>query len=167
MDRKERIKMTIERKEVDYTPFHIDMTSFLRIKIADYYGIKIDQLEQKIGNHLLQFEYQFASSYKQPYLDESLVVDEFGVTWDNRKKDTGNWGMVDYPLKHPDISKAKWPSPYGRGRFDHLQKLIEENPGRFNVLTTPGIFDICFHMRGFSNFLADLVINPKFASRNV
>lgn len=163
MNRKERIKMTIDRKEVDYTPFHIDMTSFLRIKIADYYGIAIDQLEQKIGNHLLQFEYQPASSYKQPYADENFIIDEFGVKWDTRKKNIGDWGLADNPLKQPDISKVNWPNPCESGRFDHLQKLIKENPGRFNVLITPGIFDICFHMRGFSNFLADLAINPKFA----
>ena len=165
MNRKERVKKTVARQEVDYIPFHVEMTNYLKQRVAAYYKIPVDKLEHLIGNHLLHINFQHGQDYKPVKLDSKLEIDEFGVTWNYEKIAVGDWGMVKHALDLPDMSMYNWPDPYSGGRFNNIPKLISENPDRFNVLNTPGIFETCWHIRGFENFLMDMVLNTEFANK--
>jgi len=162
--RKDRVKKTLAKEEVDYTPFHIAMTNRLRERVADYYKVSINKLENVIGNHLLFINFKHGREYIPIRPVPDLEIDEFGVTWNYKKIDTGDWGMIEHVLKSPDMTSYKWPDPYAVGRFDHIPDMVEDNPGRFNVLDTPGIFDTCWHIRGFENLLMDMALNQGFVN---
>lgn len=160
--RKERVKKTIGGEEVDCTPFHTEMTSCLMESLATYYKVSTDRIEHLIGNHLLYINFQYRRNYKPVKPSPNLEIDEFGVTWDMKKIATGDWGMVKHALNSPVLSKYNWPDAYAEGRFEHIPDLVDKNPDRFNVLNSPGIFDTCWHIRGFENFFMDMVSNTKF-----
>jgi uroporphyrinogen decarboxylase len=87
-------------------------------------------------------------------LDKNHIVDEFGATWNTAELyETGDWGMVDHPVKNLDLEDYTFPDGSATGRFDGVEKIIEQNPDRFNVLLMVGIFDTAWHITGMQDLL--------------
>jgi uroporphyrinogen decarboxylase len=178
MTRKERIQATIKGSETDYTPYHFDLTLKIHHKIAEYYDIESDQVEDFIGNHFLYLNYGTPEAYgggeesekhasgtytldlKQ--VSEKTFVDEFGVTWDNdRAYETGDWGMVDHPVKNMDISGYAFPDGSAPGRFRGVADFADKHPDRFNVLLMVGILDTAWHVTGMQDLLMGMALKDK------
>ena len=66
-------------------------------------------------------------------MDDTTFVDEFGVTWNNTDAyETGDWGMVDHPVKNMDLSDYHFPDGRAPGRFRGVEKIVAQNPDRRN-----------------------------------
>jgi len=182
MTKKERIYALIEGKQPDVQPYHFDLTLKMRDRLAEYYQIESEAVERFIGNHLLYIGYSAPQEFKEDEkgeestgkyelgtfshdltkLEDNTFVDEFGVTWNNEDTyDTGDWGMVDHPVKDMNLEGYQIPDGSAPGRFLGIEKIIQKNPGRFNVVTMIGIFDVAWRIASLQDVLMSMVMEDK------
>ena len=99
-------------------------------------------------------------------------VDAWGTTWE--KAPDGHFINVDGPFQKiepsPDALESHvWPSPDDPGIFSGLSEraaFLRRSTDRALILNLPlGVIHLCQFLRGFSEFLLDLVSNPEFATR--
>jgi uroporphyrinogen decarboxylase len=104
-------------------------------------------------------------------LEGEAFSDEWGVTW--TKPEGGHYINTDGPFCHidnpgvHDLGKLQWPDPSDPGRYRGLQeraKEIHEQTG-YAVVLGLGVGPVhqCQFVRGWAEFLSDLVVNRSFA----
>jgi len=185
MNYKERIVATINNEKTDWTPYHFDLTFRIKEKIAKYYNIEIEKVEEFIGNHFLYLSPEPPRDFKRVQnakisgehragtfstgtkkISDNISIDEFGVKWDDKASyDTGDWGMVEHPIKNLSLNSYKFPKGSAPGRFDHIEKIIDSNPNRFNVVLMTGLFDVAWHIVSITDMLMSMAIpDRKFAN---
>ena len=79
--------------------------------------------------------------------------------------------IVENPLKEAllkDLAHFEWPDPMDPARVAGLRKeaILRHKEDRFALvgdMVETGIFEPCWYLRGFEQFLMDLVINKEFA----
>jgi len=99
-------------------------------------------------------------------------VDEWGINY--RKSKVGDdfyYDICESPLANAsleDLKNYRWPDPYDKNRYSGLKekaKILAEKD-RFvlgNILES-SVFEVAWYLRGFQQFLMDLMINKKFAN---
>lgn len=166
MTKKERVIAVIDGKMPDKTPYFIDLTRKGKTKVAEYYKIDFDSVQKTIGNSMLFLKYTGPEGFVAEKVGENLIKDEFGVTWDMEgRRDIGDWGMVDHPIKNMEIGGYKFPSGKKKGRFVESDKVVSQNPGCFNLLQMPGIFDRAWETTGIQDLLMGMALDQEFTDR--
>lgn len=104
-------------------------------------------------------------------MSDKMYVDEWGVTWS--KPDDGHFINTDGPFYHLDnptpqhLDAFAWPDPHDPARYCGLReraRLLHETTDQAVVLNLwVGLVHICEFVRGFSQWLEDLLVNPRFA----
>jgi uroporphyrinogen decarboxylase len=98
-------------------------------------------------------------------------VDYWGVRW-KKPPSSLYWDIVENPIKEPTLDALAaypWPDPKDPSRFAGLRnqaKELHQNSEYAVVMDAIGfgVFGQAAHqLRGFQNFLMDLILNPKFA----
>jgi uroporphyrinogen decarboxylase len=182
MTKKERIYALVEGKQPDAQPYHFDLTLKMKDRLAEYYRIETEAVERFIGNHLLYISYSTPGESKKGThageeggkyelgtfshdlrkLEDSTFVDEFGVTWNNEKTyHTGDWGMVDHPVKNMKLEGYAFPDGSAPGRFLGVENFVRKNPERFNVVTMIGIFDVAWRIASLQDILMSMVMEDQ------
>jgi len=106
-------------------------------------------------------------------INEDTYISQFGVKY---RKSAGGlyYDMVDYPLAGKSVEEYedyKWPDPYYNKDImeqvgERARKLHKE--GKYAIVgdvDESGIFEPAWYLRGFSEFLMDLVTNKEFVHR--
>lgn len=105
-------------------------------------------------------------------IDANTFIDSWGTTW--KRAPDGHFINVDGPFQNRDpemenLETFDWPDPDNPGLYEGLKEKAEalhKNTDYAIVLNLPvGIVHQCQFMRGFTEFLMDLLINTEFASR--
>ncbi|MCL5070821.1 MAG: uroporphyrinogen decarboxylase, partial [Actinobacteria bacterium] len=141
---------------------------------ADKWGevLVVPELAKALGIDFIYIKAKNPQGDKKIDNLEGLAIDEWGVV---RKKvflkDSGYyWDIIKHPLKDCSIEDLKdypWPSPDNEKRYEKLD-LEAENLykntdfcliGRFGG----SIFETAWYLRGFEQWLIDLLINKDFA----
>jgi uroporphyrinogen decarboxylase len=104
-------------------------------------------------------------------LSEETYVDEWGVTW--TKPDRGHFINTDGPFCRLDTPTEKdlegfaWPDPDDPSRYRGLReraKFFHDTTDQAVVLNLwVGLVHVAEFVRGFSQWLEDLLVNPAFA----
>jgi len=176
---RERIQSLIDGREPDRMPYHCNLTRKIKRKLAEYYGVEPGAVECHVGNHLLYLSFKEPEqsesatpgqpavedheggtySFKLKRTREGRLVDEFGIAWDNEGAyDTGDWGMVDHPVKNMEIGSYRFPDGRAAGRFRGLEQVVLDNPDRFNVLLMIGLFDTAWHVAGIQDLMMGMAM---------
>jgi len=109
--------------------------------------------------------------FQKTMIDEQTYQNEFGITF--RMPENGlYYDMINHPLAGKSLEELKdypWPDPEKSMNLDRLQAKAEKMSREGNYclvgdMIDTGIFEPCWYLRGFENFLMDLVINPDFAT---
>jgi len=109
--------------------------------------------------------------FQKEIIDDNSYRNEFGITF--RMPQEGlYYDMVHHPLAGKSIEELKeysWPKPEKsmdlKGLRETAKKLHDK--GEFCLvgdMIDTGIFEPCWYLRGFENYLMDLVIDPDFAT---
>lgn len=88
--------------------------------------------------------------------------DWFGSVW---RTDTMGAEHLDEPvLKEPTLEGYTFPTPtFPEASKNNIKKQVEENSGSFTIDGAGfGLWDHCWHLRGFENAMMDCVTEPKF-----
>ena len=108
--------------------------------------------------------------YRVELASDNSYVDIWGTRW-RKPPSSLYYDMVEFPIKDAtldDLKRYRWPDPNDPGRTDGLceraRRLMEET-GYAVVLDVAGfgVFEQGWALRGFENFLADLLAEPVFA----
>jgi uroporphyrinogen decarboxylase len=158
MTKKQRVIATINGEKTDYLPFHSDMTSAVRKKLARHYNIRPEAVEDKINNHIVYCSYRSSNNSdkaKKLNLSEGLYFDEFGILWNNEnQKNIGDVGILSHPVKDLDFKDYIWPNEDSPGRFDGIEEQIKPNADKFITLGLSGLFDTAWRVTGMEDALA-------------
>jgi uroporphyrinogen decarboxylase len=109
--------------------------------------------------------------FQKEMIDDNTYRNEFGITF--RMPQEGlYYDMIDHPLAGKSLEELKeysWPNPEKsmdlKGLREKAKKLHDK--GEFCLvgdMIDSGIFEPCWYLRGFENYLMDLVIDPDFAT---
>jgi len=173
MTAKERVNATIDRKPVDCVPYSFDFTWPIANKLASHYGIDFKnapyterwaELYSLIGDNFL-----YVSAKPPDEIDNESKTsrDEFGVVRDNSGKNSsiGNWpAIVSSPLSDALLDNYAFPDGAGNQRFSWLDTDALKKQDRFVIVSLMGLFDLCWCLRGFENFMMDLIGDERFAN---
>jgi len=161
---KDKVIMVVNGKIPDRTPYFIEPTRKGKADLARYYGVPIEQMERVMGNDLLYIGYTHPEGREPDQLGNGLFMDEFGCTWDAKRADSvGDWGMLDFPVKDTSLEGYDFPRPEGKGRFREAEKIVEQNPDKFNLLQMLGIFEIPCRFAGMENVMIGMGSEEEFA----
>ncbi|MCL5070435.1 MAG: hypothetical protein M1308_06010 [Actinobacteria bacterium] len=192
MTSRERLKRTLERKEVDRVPLDIGSTINTGIntqayeKLVSYLGMKnksercsavwsLATPEESLLKRLsVDTRGIFAPTpniYKNQSTNPDEIIDEWGLIYKKPQ------GCIYYELKEnpfakadiDDLEKYLWPDPEHPERIagikDVAKKLHED--GGYAIVGNPSggtsIFERSWYFRGLEQFLVDLIVNKKFA----
>ena len=166
MTNKERITAVINGKIPDKTPYFIEPTKKGKMKLAKHYDIPVEYLEGVMGNDMLYLGFSPPEDFVPEKLGKGLIKDEFGVTWDiENTGDIGDWGMVDHPVRDMTLDGYAFPKAEGGGRFKEAEKIVRQNPGKFNLLQMLGIFEIPCRFAGMEDVMVSMAVEETFANK--
>ena len=101
---------------------------------------------------------------------DGLDVDSFGCKWENASKSSGSGGatfhLIEPPLKSPSLQGYQLPNLkqyYCQSVFPQAEDLLLQSRDSFRVgVHLFGLFERAWSLRGYTDFMTDLVDNKKF-----
>ena len=165
MARKERVRKAIQRKreELDRLPHQIDFTWRMKQKVSEATGISEEELPFSLGNHIFYIDtHQKVNKNEEKGVD----YDVFGVGWDIVRSE--GYLPVEHPLDSWDKAKTyKFPEPDSPALYRDARNIERAKKEGMFILGCQGwvLFERAWLLRGFENFMMDLVDNPDNAER--
>jgi uroporphyrinogen decarboxylase len=188
MTPRERAISAIEHNNPDRVPLDMTICEEPYMKLLEYFGIdkanipKADKwgeilVEPELAKALgIDFLYVKSKKPKNPNenknISADLSTDEWGVVRKKVYLKDWNyyWDIVHHPLKESrieDLADFPWPNPDDgqvcEGLASQARYLYKNTDfclvGRFGS----SIFETAWYMRGFEQFLMDLMVNQDFA----
>ena len=184
---RERALLAIEHNITDRIPLDMTICEEPYLKLLEYFGIDkstitkadkwgeilvIPDLAQALGIDFLYVKVKGPKNNKNINTSVDLLTDEWGVVRKKVYLKGGGyyWDIVHHPLKDcriEDLKDFSWPDPDDGQRFEGLSleaKNLYKNTdlcivGRFGS----SIFEIAWYLRGFEQWLMDLLVNQDFA----
>lgn len=156
---KERMRRALQRQPVDRIPTQINSTAEMGARLAAHFGVPLNELSQRLGNHLLRVD---LSHPKRLSADGKASYDWWGVGWDTETE--GYW-PADTPLANStDLDCFAWPNPAADGLLEGAAQAIANDHGVHFVAPNFGfaLFERAWSLRGFENLLMDLLLNEGF-----
>ena len=188
MTPRDRAISAIGHKNPDRVPLDMTICEEPYMKLLEYFGIDKSDIPKadKWGEILvvpelakpLGIDFLYIKSKKPKNPNESknisadLSIDEWGVVRKKVQLKDGSyyWNIIHHPLKESrikDLLDFPWPDPDSKqvceGLLSHAKHLY--NNTDFCIVGQFGssIFETAWYMRGFEQFLTDLMINKDFA----
>lgn len=169
MTKRQIVIETLRHKRCPVIPYNIDFTAVMREKLKLQFGLNSTKdVSAAVGNYCVQLNVGSVTGPSEGVIDEIYPQrvapltyrDDWGVIW--RRESGDDIGVViDAPLKEPSLAGFTPPEPAPRTTY--LETFCEENPDRFRLvsLSSP-IFQRAWFLRGFENFLTDMVLHKNF-----
>lgn len=167
MTHKERVMNTISRKEVDRFPVQFDFTAQALDKIVDYLKLA-DRGEQALLQHMdnhIVFAYlnDAMGKIRMRMVTERFIYDDWGVGWDTSQEGTF---FSYHPLEDINTySGYEFPDPDNTELMDFAKVYVPKYKDEYIVASYQAvcIFERAYSLRGFENFLVDMMIDEDFA----
>lgn len=174
MQPRERVLRAFQFEDVQPVPYTVWYDNETKEKIDTYYGHEMWQ--ERIQNHVLRVTVNWEPRH---YLDQNRFTDIYGTLWQQGRPihiirpvlaepDLGRFEIPDFV---PYVLKSKSPDP-GCGHLSILHLSYEATRQRFQneqdrVYCVAGygfgIFESAWIIRGFEQFLTDLLWEQEFA----
>lgn len=180
LDMRDIVKLAFQYQETENIPYRIILNKTQEKLLMEYYGTNSLKGMKKnyfgfltsVDIFLLLGSGRFDDvDYQTGFVDiskakpKTVLEDKFGCKW----KMGNPMHIIDYPLKEPEMRNFKMPD-----LEDYFEKQLKprwegdfiRTEGQFRILFHAfGLFERSWSLRGFENFLMDLIINKKFAEQ--
>jgi len=158
-DTKRRIVIeSLNFNETASIPYHLDFTPPVRKMLSRHFNT--DDLDKAVGNYISWMPWRPSLDFNGSRLDRNSIKDEFGVIWSEIPENRGY--VRHHPLQKPDLSGYEFPDPYVAGRFTGLKDRIGANRELFILAWAGDFFERAHFLRGLSEILMDMYLNPQF-----
>ena len=166
MTYRETVRSQIEHIETERVPYTLRVDDPIIEKLNEYYGGEswIDRIEPYLVR-VPRAKYLISGNRGSMGIErfgDHMTRDFFGSVW---RTDTKGAEHLEGPiLKEPTLSGYAFP----KARFsdEKKQALIDEVKSNSDSFTTVGgcygLWDHCWHLRGFQNAMMDSITEPKF-----
>jgi uroporphyrinogen decarboxylase len=157
---KERVRRALRREPVDRLPCQTNFTGAMGAKLAAHFGCTPAGLQAHLDNHLLRVD---VAHRPQLTADGRASSDWWGAGWGTETE--GYWHAVAPLAASDDLAGFPWPDPAAPGLLDEAAAAIAADAGRHFVVPNFGfaLFERAWSLRGFDQFLMDLIGEPEFA----
>ena len=158
--KKERVKSAISHIQTDVIPYNIELTSTLGADLCNYLEISKNELWEWLGNHIEKVGYNRGRN-----LANDIYEDEYGVKWDRSGLDKDIGIIKEYVLKEPELTGFQIPKPDLINVKTSTLNLINNDHDSFKLgKIGTALFERAWSLRGFENFLMDLMIEEDFVN---
>ena len=138
-------------------PWQVNYTSVYKDMFDRFYPGR--DIETEFENHILMAKYK-----KNHEIEKNTEVDIFGLKWDKSGEDGGDIGIpIDPPLAGGGFGTYKFPDIDKEFALQQIKKLENDDRDRFRVFgLTFTLYERAWGLRGMEDFLADMLLEPKF-----
>jgi len=161
MDRvsKEYVVDTLNHKEPDRIPYHVDFTSQAFDRMADYTRDPCFAVPFAPYLHSIQY---WGWPTEAPG-NSGFFKDDFGVLW-NRNGADKDIGVIGTPVIHkPDLTLWSDPKPDEARLRTEFQAIIDSASGRFTIAGIGfSLFERAWSLCGMENTLVYMLSEPEF-----
>jgi uroporphyrinogen decarboxylase len=156
---KQRMRRALLHESVDHLPTQVNYTGEMGRNLAAHYGVSLDTLPKRLGNHLLRVDLNFPHRLSQ---DGKAYFDWWGVGWSTETE--GYWPVITPLAEATNLDAYPWPDPTAPDLLDDAAKIIARDAGEHFIAPNLGfvLFERAWSLRGFENFCMDLVTNPAY-----
>jgi uroporphyrinogen decarboxylase len=152
---RDRIILTLNHEESDIIPYHIAIDNDC-LEQLEKNSPEAGALLSKLDNHLPHIGLE----PHQHWTADDVFYDDFGCGW---KDLDGVPHLFDSPLKEPDLKNYTFPDILDEKYFQDVDSFIDRHPDHYRLCGIVfGYFDRGWALRGYENFLSDVVLNPNF-----
>jgi len=182
MDNREKVNAVINGRAIGFCLSQVDFTPMQINHLCKTKGISEDELMKYAGNCIKYVnslgnveEYfnkdlqndemrQFAIDNGFARVDPEcqLVFDAFGVGWNLNSEGVS---ADSHPLGNMEnYGQYHWPVPINTAMMDYGKKTVEKYKDEYYLLGFQhiGLFERCWCIRGYENFMCDLMLEPEF-----
>lgn len=168
MTHKQRILSAIARKSVGKHPVQVDFSPAGLDKIFKHLNmtqLSEEDLVEFLDNHIVYafLNDPFGKIRKRQTGGQKVLFDEWGTGWDTTQEGTF---FCYHPLENMDNYKSyKFPDPYSPKLMDFAKETTEKYNNEYLVSSYQVVclFERAWALRGFENFMMDIMINVDFA----
>lgn len=160
LSKRERMRRALWRQPVDRLPVQTNYTGRMGAILAEVLGCPPGELPDRLDNHLLRVDVGHP-----PHLsaDGRVRFDWWGAGWGTETE--GYWHACAPLGQSADPAAFAWPDPEAPGLLDAAAAAIAADRGARFVVPNFGfaLFERAWSLRGFDEFLMDLVSEPQAA----
>ncbi len=188
MTPRERVLAAVEHREPDRVPIDIGGSSMTTIIGEAYEPLKTclgvtertrymkersrttllaEEVAVRLKSDTRPLLLSSPDGWQDIYFPDGSTQDEWGVIW--TKAEGGHYNPTRGPLKDASIEDLRhfpWPDPLNPGRIRGLReraRQLHEETDYAVILDLPvGFVHESQYLRGYENFLVDLLLNPEF-----
>jgi uroporphyrinogen decarboxylase len=188
MTPRERVQAALEHREPDRVPIDVCPGSFSTIigqgyeRLKAHLGIESETqyMKRKSGTAILDERVAqrlhvdtrplllgSPDGWQDVYYEDGSFQDEFGVVW--QRAGDGHYAPTGNPLRDAtlaDLDAYSWPDPLNPGRTrglrEQAQRMHGETPYAIVLSLPVGFVHISQYLRGYEQWLMDIVLNPDF-----
>jgi uroporphyrinogen decarboxylase len=168
MTHKERVFSTIQRKPIDKHPVQFDFAPAALDKVLD--SLKLPRIGEEallkyMDNHIVYAYLNdvFGQIRRRKSFTEPIIYDEWGVGWDTTQEGTF---FCYHPLEDRDaFTKYEFPDPHVPYLMDIANEVVPKYSDEYVVSSyqVNCLFERAYALRGFENFLVDMMVDKDFA----
>ncbi|MEI7954539.1 MAG: uroporphyrinogen decarboxylase family protein [Verrucomicrobiota bacterium] len=158
---KQRMRQALWRQPVDRLPVQTNYTGAIAAKLAAHFSCSTAELGAHLDNHLLRVDVDHTQRLSD---DGRVAFDWWGAGWGTETE--GYWHAAAPLADDCDPSSFIWPDPEALNLLDSAIAAISADAGRHFVVPNFGfaLFERAWSLRGFDQFLMDLVCEPEAAA---
>lgn len=166
MTPREKVVELLEGRSVSSIPYNFNMTQKMQDKMAAYYNVDVQFIEDYIGNCFLYIAPQAHEDF-EVVVKDNAYVDEFGIKLDTvGSYHIGEFGVLDQPLKgKSEVGDYKFPNFPEGNRYRNVEQKIAQHPDRYALFRTVGLFDNTWHVTGFEDLLMQMGANSPYSKK--
>jgi len=155
------MRRALWREPVDRLPVQTNYTGAMGTKLAEHFHCATGDLPARLDNHLLRVDVGHAPRTSD---DGRIRFDWWGAGWGTETE--GYWHAVAPLADLSDVGAYRWPDPAAPGILDHAAAAIASDAGDHFVVPNFGfaLFERAWSLRGFDQFLMDMVAEPEQAA---
>jgi uroporphyrinogen decarboxylase len=155
------MRRALWRQPVDRLPVQTNYTGIMGAQLAAHFHCTAAELPARLNNHLLRVDLDHPPQLS----DDGLIsFDWWGAGWGT---DTQGYWHASAPLGElADLSAFPWPDPEAPGLLDKAAAAITADAGRHFVVPNFGfaLFERAWSLRGFDEFMMDMVSEPEWSA---
>ena len=155
------MRRALWRQPVDRLPVQTNYTGTMAANLAAHFHCPVAELSARLGNHLLRVDVDHSPRLSA---DGRIGFDWWGAGWGT---DTEGYWHASAPLSEDsDPAAFSWPDPESPTLLDKAAAAIAADAGRHFVVPNFGfaLFERAWSLRGFDQFLMDLVCEAEAAA---
>lgn len=151
------MRRALRRQPIDRLPLQTNYTAAMGVKLAEHYGVPLRELPARLDNHWLRLDINHP---KRLSPDGKVAYDWWGAGWDTQTE--GYWHAHAPLALDPDLDRFPWADPSAPDLLDQAKAALDRDGGQHFAVPNFGfaLFERAWSLRGFDQFLMDLVTEP-------